>query len=214
MWHGLPAAGALVFFDWDGDGSAEHIGMVESVRPDGRVVTLEGNASQAGRRDGVFRMVRSRSLILGFGWLPYDSPRAAPPKGKAPPAAIQGSVKRSAVSMKMPGPVAVPKGGKAPWTVDARAKRWSECPVMRNGFGGPGDRAEAIWAAYWYALMARWSPETFAALNAHPAGHAEILRREIGPATITATEKLLRSVQKTSSFRGTIPAVAWSLYQP
>ncbi len=67
-----PKAGAVVFFSWDGDTRAEHVGIVESIRSDGRLVTLEGNASIPGKHDGVYRMVRSRINVVGFGHPPYS----------------------------------------------------------------------------------------------------------------------------------------------
>lgn len=72
-WGATPRPGAVVFFSWDGDARAEHVGIVESLRVDGRVVTLEGNATIPGRHDGVYRMVRSRGSIVGYGYPPYLS---------------------------------------------------------------------------------------------------------------------------------------------
>jgi hypothetical protein len=67
-----PKTGAVVFFSWNGDSVAEHVGIVESVRADGRIVTIEGNVSGGGgQRDGVRRMVRGRGAVVGFGYPPY-----------------------------------------------------------------------------------------------------------------------------------------------
>lgn len=58
--------GDIVIYDWDGDGVAEHCGIVESV--DGSVVTaIEGNTSTGNDSDGgeVMRRYRSTSFILG-----------------------------------------------------------------------------------------------------------------------------------------------------
>lgn len=39
-----PASGDIIFFDWEGDGKADHVGIVE--RCDGKTVyTIEGNSS-------------------------------------------------------------------------------------------------------------------------------------------------------------------------
>jgi cell wall-associated NlpC family hydrolase len=57
--------GDLVFFDGNRDGVWDHIGLVESVLPDGSVRTIEGNSS-----DAVRRRVRERSDIVAFGTLP------------------------------------------------------------------------------------------------------------------------------------------------
>lgn len=45
----LPAAGDLIFFDWDNDGSVDHVGIVESVS-EGNVNTIEGNSGDQCRR--------------------------------------------------------------------------------------------------------------------------------------------------------------------
>lgn len=39
----IPTAGDLIFFDWEGDGNVDHVGIVESVA-DGMVYTVEGNS--------------------------------------------------------------------------------------------------------------------------------------------------------------------------
>lgn len=45
-----------------------HVGVVETVRPDGRLVTIEGNVS-----DQVQRVVRAMSAFAGFGHPDYDA---------------------------------------------------------------------------------------------------------------------------------------------
>lgn len=64
-----PRPGDMVIFDWDGDGVGDHIGIVESVLPNGRVRTIEGNTGDpAGRGpEGVYERSRVRSTILGYG---------------------------------------------------------------------------------------------------------------------------------------------------
>lgn len=58
-----PAPGDIVFFDWDNDGSADHVGIVESC--DGSTVrTVEGNSSDSCRQRSY--SVASSS-ILGYG---------------------------------------------------------------------------------------------------------------------------------------------------
>jgi len=63
-----PQPGDLVLFDWNGDGVADHVGLVERVNSDGSLSTIEGNTSnpQTGQ-EGVWRRTRSRSSVLGFG---------------------------------------------------------------------------------------------------------------------------------------------------
>lgn len=52
MWLGKddePAAGDLIFFDWEQDGDRDHVGIVTSVK-DGMVFTVEGNSSDLCRQ--------------------------------------------------------------------------------------------------------------------------------------------------------------------
>lgn len=60
--NGDPQPGDVVFFDWNHDYEADHVGLVEVVNSDGTVTTIEGNVG-----DAVRRQIRNRSLILGFG---------------------------------------------------------------------------------------------------------------------------------------------------
>ncbi|WP_067184657.1 CHAP domain-containing protein [Microtetraspora niveoalba] len=60
-----PHPGDIVWFDWQGSKNVpaiDHVGFVESILSDGRIVTIEGNTANAVRR-----RVRSRSCIAGFG---------------------------------------------------------------------------------------------------------------------------------------------------
>lgn len=60
-----PSAGTIIFFDWDGDGVSDHVGIVEKCE-NGRVYTVEGNAGDAVRQ--MAYMIDSR-VILGYGVL-------------------------------------------------------------------------------------------------------------------------------------------------
>ena len=66
-----PRAGDLVAFDWDGNGDFaypyRHMGLVESVGPDGAFITIEGNTSLPSGGDGVAR--RTRSTANGYSTL-------------------------------------------------------------------------------------------------------------------------------------------------
>ena len=53
----VPATGDLVFFDWENDGSIDHVGIVESV-VDGNIYTVEGNSGDK---------VARRSYPIGYG---------------------------------------------------------------------------------------------------------------------------------------------------
>ncbi len=69
-WKGRhnPQPGDVVVFDWEGDGTADHVGIVEKVNSDGTINTIEGNAKDVhSGRQGVYRHTRSMSVIVGFG---------------------------------------------------------------------------------------------------------------------------------------------------
>lgn len=81
-WHSRSVAakaGDIVFFDWDGDGVADHVGIVEKDSKAGAAVaTIEANTSAgtAGSQsngDGVYRRTRYRSSIFGFGRPAYKA---------------------------------------------------------------------------------------------------------------------------------------------
>ena len=79
-WTNRPAPGYVVFFNFPHDGvnRISHVGIVESVRPDGSVVTIEGNTDERGGRTGgkVMRKVR-RVGIVGYGIPDYDGKPAS-----------------------------------------------------------------------------------------------------------------------------------------
>lgn len=69
-WKGKknPEAGDIVFFDWDGDGTPDHVGIVKQVHGDRTISTIEGNTyRQGGGPEGVWERRRDRTNILGFG---------------------------------------------------------------------------------------------------------------------------------------------------
>jgi hypothetical protein len=72
-WTRTPRPGYVVFFDWPGDGvdRISHVGIVEAVRADGSVITIEGNTGTA-YGGSVMRRVR-RSGIVGYGIPDYAS---------------------------------------------------------------------------------------------------------------------------------------------
>jgi hypothetical protein len=82
--NGPVQPGDIVYFDWQGGtatSGVDHVGIVTGVRRDGQVETIEGNTSptNAGSQSnggGVYRRVRPRSVIAGFGRPAYTS---APP---------------------------------------------------------------------------------------------------------------------------------------
>lgn len=72
--HGLwqdnsyePRPGDIIFFDWDGDMSADHVGIVEKVE-NGRVYTVEGNSGDSVRQNSY---PIGYSDVLGYGCPAY-----------------------------------------------------------------------------------------------------------------------------------------------
>ena len=55
--NSIPPTGSVIFFDWGGDGIADHVGIVERVE-NGRVYTIEGNSND---------QVRQNSYPVGYG---------------------------------------------------------------------------------------------------------------------------------------------------
>lgn len=69
-WGTTPRPGAIVFFDWNNDNLADHVGIVEYVSK-GMVYTIEGN-----RGDKVSRQPRSPRDIQGYGYPWKEEDRA------------------------------------------------------------------------------------------------------------------------------------------
>jgi hypothetical protein len=85
-----PRVGALVFYDWPGDGvnRISHIGIVEAVNADGTITTIEGNTTSGtggNQSDGgyVARRKRSTSAVVIYAYPAYDG-GAAPATPSAP----------------------------------------------------------------------------------------------------------------------------------
>ncbi len=70
-WKGKknPQPGDLVFFDWDGDGSPDHVGIVQKANGDGSIETIEGNTHKPGSstQEGVYEKHREKDTVLGYG---------------------------------------------------------------------------------------------------------------------------------------------------
>lgn len=73
-WQGTPQVGAIVLFDWEGDGESDHIGFVEQVINSSEIITLEGNTSETDNSNGgqVQRRSRYSHQIRGYGIPLYE----------------------------------------------------------------------------------------------------------------------------------------------
>lgn len=58
-----PSAGHIIFFDWEGDGVTDHVGIVERAE-NGTVYTVEGNSGDTCRQN---RYAIGSSVIYGYG---------------------------------------------------------------------------------------------------------------------------------------------------
>ena len=58
-----PASGDIIFFDWEGDGGVDHVGLVERCE-NGTVYTIEGNSKDECRQK---QYAVGSQLILGYG---------------------------------------------------------------------------------------------------------------------------------------------------
>lgn len=98
-WGHEPRRGAIAFFDFpDAVHRIQHVGIVESVRRDGRIVTIEGNTlsgAGSGQQDGggVYRRVRATRLVVGYGYPKYRTERDVvrlQSTGTRPPVTVDG----------------------------------------------------------------------------------------------------------------------------
>lgn len=62
-----PSAGQIIFFDWEGDGVTDHVGIVERVE-NGTIYTVEGNSGDACRQNSYSI---GSSVIYGYGCPAY-----------------------------------------------------------------------------------------------------------------------------------------------
>lgn len=64
-----PQTGDLVFFDFQQDGYADHVGLVLAINPDKSVVTIEGNT---GKPEGVYIRIRQQTGLIFAHPVPTD----------------------------------------------------------------------------------------------------------------------------------------------
>lgn len=79
-WHSEPKRGALVIFDWQKDGGADHIGIVESINAKAKTITaIEGNTAYGNDSAGgeVMRRIRPFSSVMGYIYVTIYPPAPA-----------------------------------------------------------------------------------------------------------------------------------------
>lgn len=73
-----PKVGALVFYDWNRDGIADHVGIVSKVGTT-TIKAVEGNTRVGRELNHVAEQTRKRSTVLGYGYPRYlDVPSVKP----------------------------------------------------------------------------------------------------------------------------------------
>lgn len=80
---GKPEVGDIVFYDWNGNNSPDHVGLVVEVKSNGSVVAIEGNTSASNQSNGgyVQKKTRAKSYCMGFARIAYkqeEHPQAKP----------------------------------------------------------------------------------------------------------------------------------------
>lgn len=80
-WTSKPKKGALVLYDWNHDGVADHIGIVEKVIDSKTIHAIEGNTAIGDDSNGgeVMRRVRKTSTVLGY--IDFTAEKEAKPAG-------------------------------------------------------------------------------------------------------------------------------------
>lgn len=67
-WGTTPKVGATVFYDWDHDGIADHVGIVTAVSA-ASIKSLEGNTKKSKATNWVYEQTRKRSAVMGYGYV-------------------------------------------------------------------------------------------------------------------------------------------------
>jgi hypothetical protein len=149
QWGTKPAVGAVVFFQWPSKNRIAHVGIVESVRPDGSIVTIEGNTDRGGSRTGgcVMRVVR-RANIAGYGLPKYAAGGATTGGGTATgkpkyPGVTKQGMENSPVTkayqerLKARGYAVTCDGDHGPKTTAALKDFQQKSKLTADGVGGP-----------------------------------------------------------------------------
>lgn len=85
QWGSTPRVGAVVYYANFGLGRISHVGIVETVHPDGSWTAIEGNTDASGSRTGGQVMRQRRRSVGdggGFGYPAYDVESAAADAGE------------------------------------------------------------------------------------------------------------------------------------
>lgn len=185
-WHyglGGIRPGDVVFFDWSGSrqiNAIDHVGVVEAVRSDGTIVTIEGNSG-----DVCARRVRNGTVVVGYGRPAYDDAAPLPSDdgvlrlGSSGTAvvALQSALKQQGASIDVDG-----KFG--PDTSAALKAFQTARGLTVDGEYGPASAAALTAAVRGFAAPVTPKPKA-------PAPAKLIADGAFGPATCAALQRLL-----------------------
>jgi surface antigen len=169
-WGTVPRRGAVVFYDFpDSVRRIQHVGIVESVRSDGRIVAIEGNTSpdDAGSQDngdGVYRRVRSPMFVVGYGYPRYAHERrttSLPRKTRTVPLVVDGVWGRKTTAAVQRYLKVRADGVLGPVTRRA-VQRWAR--VRQDGVWGHTTR-KAVQRKLGVRVDGEWGPVTVRALQ-------------------------------------------------
>lgn len=176
-----PQRGDIVFFFWPNMGRIAHVGIVESVEPDGSIRTIEGNTNGGGSRTGgmVVRLVR-KANIDGFGRPEFV--KAAPVKAAPAKAAPVKKAPAKPAPAAKTNPYAVPVLTKARPSLRASAKKTvAEVKFVQWAVGFTGA-----------AVDGQWGAQTTQKVKAFQAKHKLVADGEVGPKTLAALKTVKR----------------------
>lgn len=176
-WGATPRVGAIVYFRWPGIGRISHVGIVESIRPDGSIVTIEGNTDEQGGRTGgcVMRKIR-HAYIAGYGYPAYGGQSSVIPPyapAQAGKLVVDGdfgpaTVRRLQQSLNSTGarPGLAVDGGFGPMSKRALQGRLHQTngPVAVDGVLGP-QTTRALQRNVGASVDGQWGPMTTSALQ-------------------------------------------------
>jgi peptidoglycan hydrolase-like protein with peptidoglycan-binding domain len=197
-WHyGLGGArpGDVVFFDWSGTrriANIDHVGLIEAVRSNGTIVTLEGNTSNC-----FMRRVRGPDVVVGYGRPAYN--------GAAPLPATDGILRLGSA-------------GKAVRALKQRLNTVMKSALaLGDAFDAPTKAAlESFQARHQLTVDGEFGPSSAAMMKAALAGQAAPIRPapkpppparlavdgQFGPETCAGTQRALNQHGATLTVDG------------
>lgn len=147
-WHTEPKIGALVIYDWNKDGGADHIGIIESFDVKNKTVTaIEGNTAIGNDSNGgeVMRRVRSMSYVRGYIYVTIYPPKKEEAKIYATgEGQDSGTRVYSAPTFKKPTDEIIKKGQKVNcygthnaenfewWKINEAGTKWVRKTSLKN----------------------------------------------------------------------------------